>query len=660
MTPRVPQALPSARRFGAVPVLALSLTLLAVALLAVPAVAQDGGGDLGQEVYAKWCSHCHGEDGAGKGVAASRLKPEPRDFTSGKYKVRTTTTGNVPTDADVERAIREGLAYTSMPAFPPSQINDAELDAVVEYVKSFSDWFSDPELQDPEVVEIPEPPPYDPEAAATVGRQVYEETGCARCHGDLGRGDGSSAPTLVDDWGNHIRVADLTMPWTFRGGGTRKDIFRTMSTGFNGTPMPGFHNALGSTPEESRERMWAIVDYIVSLAGGPPEGGSYEAPYANLLRSVPADGGIDLEQGAELFENAPKAMFSLFGQIVEPGRNFYPQVYAVTAQAIHNDDEVAIRLTWHDMRAENVGSNGPDLEVPEWEEQLAEIGVTVDDGDDGGGEDEGGGFWGDAASDEGADEGGGDGFWGDAAADEDEAEDGGGDFWGDAAADEGDGDEGGGDDFWGDAAADEGAEGGGDDFWGQEESGGGAGSSLPEGPTTEFSDAVAIQLPLQMPAGIRQPYFLFGDAQNPVDLWFVDLADPDEAVRYEGRGSAAVTRAEGGDPVETVAEYRDGEWSVIFKRRRQGGAGVAFEEGTFLPIAFSVWDGFNRERGNKRALTSWYHLYVEPLEKPSPVKPMVQAGVAVLLLELLFIGLIRRRHAKNAKNDKNDNAEKTA
>jgi mono/diheme cytochrome c family protein len=613
--------------------LALSLSFLVTA----PALAQDGDGDLGQQVYAKWCSHCHGEDGSGQGVAALRLRPEPRDFTSGKYKVRTTTTGNIPTDADIERAIRRGLAYTSMPAFPPSQISDAELDAVVGYIKSFSDWFSDPELQDPEVVEIPEPPPYDAESAATVGRQIYEETGCARCHGNLGRGDGSSAPTLVDDWGNHIRVADLTMPWTFRGGGTRKDIFRTMSTGFNGTPMPGFHNALGSTPEESRERMWAIVDYIISLAGGPPEGESYEAPYANLLRSVPADGGIDLEQGAELFENAPKATFPLFGQIVEPGRNFYPQIYAVTAQAIHNDDEVAIRLTWHDMRAETVGSNAPDLEVPEWDGQLAEVGVTVDDG---GGDEEGGGFWGDAAADEGADEGGGDDFWGDAAADE--SEDGGG----------------GGDDFWGDAAADEGDGGGGDDFWGEEESGGDAGSTLPEGPTTEFSDAVAIQLPLQMPTGIRQPYFLFGDAQNPVDLWFVDLADPDRAVRYEGRGSSAVTPAEGGEPVETVAEYRDGEWSVILKRQRQGGAGVTFEEGSFLPIAFTVWNGFNRERGNKRALTSWYHLYVEPLEKPSPVKPMVQAGVAVLLLELLFIGLIRRRHGKSAKNA--NNAEKTA
>ncbi|MEE8522894.1 MAG: c-type cytochrome, partial [Thermoanaerobaculia bacterium] len=309
--------------------------LLLALLFATPALAQDT--ELGKEVYDKWCAHCHGENGDGQGVAASRVKPVPRDFTSGKYKIRMTTTGNIPTDDDLERAIRRGLPYSSMPAFTESFINDRELDALVTYVKSFSDWFEDPDMQSPEVITIPTPPAYDQETAMTAGRQIYEETGCGRCHGNLGRGDGASAPTLVDDWGNNIRVADLTMPWTFRGGGARRDIFRTMSTGFNGTPMPGFHNNLAATPEESQQRMWAIVDYMLALAGGPAPGDTFEAPYVNLLRSVPTEEEeIDLGRGAELFADAPKAMFPLYGQIVEPGRNFYPSTIAVTAQAIHN------------------------------------------------------------------------------------------------------------------------------------------------------------------------------------------------------------------------------------------------------------------------------------------------------------------------------------
>ncbi len=603
----------------------LALVLLFLGAASAPAQEAGAEGGLGKEVYDKWCAHCHGDQGDGEGVAASRLNPKPRDFTSGKYKIRMTTTGNIPLDSDLVRAVRLGLAGTSMPAFPETYLSDAEVDAVVEYIKSFSDWFEDPERQNPETITIPQPPPYDEEAARTVGRQVYEETGCARCHGEHGRGDGPSAPTLVDDWGNWIRVADLTMPWTFRGGGTRRDIYRSMSTGFYGTPMPGFHNNLGATPEESQKRMWAIVDYMLSLAGGPHEDG--ETPYVNLLRSVPYDDAIELEKGDEMFAQAPAATFPLFGQIVEPGRNFYPSAVAVTAQAIHNESDIAFRVTWNDMRAETGGSNAPDLAAPAWDVYLAETGQA--EGGDGEGE---GDFWGDEAGGEG-DEGG--DFWGDEAADGGgDAEEG--DFWGEEAADEGDGG-----DFWGEeASADEG-----DDFWGEGDEAAAAPASGT--PDTEFSDAVALQFPLTKPEGVRQPYFLFGDAQNPVDLWFVDTSKPDLGVRYEGRGSSAVSLAEGGEEIETRATYEHGQWSVIFKRKRKS-SGLSFEESEFLPVAFSVWDGFNRERGNRRGLSSWYQVYVEPLERPSPMGPMARAGLTVLGLELLFIAMVRRR--KNGKN----------
>ncbi len=601
------------RKLRALPILTVLLHAL---LLAQPfaAQAQDASGDLGRQVYAKWCGHCHGENGDGKGVAASRLKPLPRDFTSGKYKIRMTTTGNIPTDEDLTNAIRRGLPATSMPPFPDAYLSDAEVAAVVGYIKSFSPWFADPERLNPETITIPDPPPYDLEAARTVGRKVYEETGCGRCHGELGRGDGPSAPTLVDDWGDHIRTADLSMPWTFRGGGTRRDIFRSMSTGFYGTPMPGFYNNLGATPEESQERMWAIVDYMLSLAGGPQEDGA--TPYVNLMRSVPYDDTIDLETGAEMFAEAPAATFPIFGQIVEPGRDFYPSAVAVTAQAIHNDRDIAFRLTWHDMRAEVAGTNAPDLPAPTWDEHLAEIGQSAEAGDSGGeGE---GDFWGDEAAEDSGDEG---------------------------SGDEGSGDEGSGD-FWGDEATDPAGEEDAGDFWGEDDSG----EAAPLGgtPDTEFSDAIALQFPLEKSEGVRQPYFLFGDSQNAVDLWFVDLARPGKGMRYEGRGSSAVAPAEGGEEIETSAIYEDGEWSVIFKRKRKSG-GQSFEEGEFLPVAFSVWDGFNRERGNRRGLSSWYQVYVEPSERPSPIGPMARAGVAVLGLELLFIAMVRR----NARRKKN-------
>jgi len=195
------------------------------------------------------------------------------------------------------------------------------------------------------------------------------------------------------------------------------------------------------------------------------------------------------------------------------------------------------------------------------------------------------------------------------------------------------------DDFW--AEEDE------DDFWADEEA---PADDVPSGPDTEFSDAVALQFPLKNPAGVRQPYFIFGDAQNAVDLWFVDLAGPTQGIRYEGRGSSALTLAQSGEMIETSATYDNGEWSVLFKRKRKSG-GLSFDEGSFLPMAFSVWDGFNRERGNRRGLSAWYQVYVEPIERPSPVGPMARAGVTVLGLELLFIAMVRRRGKKDRKQD---------
>ena len=134
------------------------------------------------------------------------------------------------------------------------------------------------------------------------------------------------------------------MPWTFRGGGTRRDIFRTMSTGFNGTPMPGFYNNLGTTPEESQKRMWAIVDYMLSLSGGPPASGKAEAPYANLLTAVGTDEELDVTRGKELFEGAPASLFPIVGQIMEPGRDFYPSATAIRAQAVYNKNDIAFLL----------------------------------------------------------------------------------------------------------------------------------------------------------------------------------------------------------------------------------------------------------------------------------------------------------------------------
>ena len=538
--------------------LGLVTLLLGASMPLVRAQGPDLGSEAqrqaGKTLYLKYCAQCHGEAGDGDAYGTPHLLPKPRNFTSGKFKVRSTPTGALPTHQDIVNIIRRGMPYTSMPAWP--NLSQTDLSNLAYFIKTFSADFANPEIV-PQPVPLPGAPGMTTESVEA-GKKLYEETGCIRCHGNLGRGDGPSAPTLKDDWGYPVRAADLSQSWTFRGGSSREDIFRTMTTGFNGTPMPGFLDAL--TPEQR----WAITDYIVSLSGT-------EGPrYTNLVIAKHVEDPIDLARGAALFESAPVARFPIVGQIVEPGRAFRPAATSVMVQAVYDAESIALLVRWHDMSAERSGANGPSLPVPLEEEEVAAAAAAPAAAD-------AGGVFGDAEVEPGA-----------------EAQD----------------------PFAEDAA--------------------------PAAPTSEFSDAVAVQLPSQFSGGARRPYFIFGDAQEPVDLWFFDLARSG-ASQYTGKGSADIAPNDTGE-VTGVASYDEGEWSVIFTRPLRPTSGVPMVAGTFVPVAFSVWDGLSRERGNRRGLSAWYHVYIEPADVPSPLVPMIQTALTILVIELALIGWVRWRY----------------
>jgi mono/diheme cytochrome c family protein len=561
----------TARRIGPRSSLAAGCVALVAALCAAPTgsvrvAAQDVGTDAqresGKKLYAKYCSQCHGDNGDGEGYATPHLLPRPRNFTTGKFKVRSTPTGSLPTHQDLVNIIRRGMPYTSMPAWPA--LTDQEVSDIAYFITTFSADFSNKELV-PKAADLPSAPKFTKESAEA-GRKLYEETGCVRCHGTLGRGDGPSAPTLVDDFGHPIRPADLAQSWTFRGGSTREDIFRTMSTGFNGTPMPGFLDAL--TPEQR----WAITDYIVALSG------SYGPGYTNLVVAKHVLDPIDLSKGTKNFESAPAARFPIVGQIMEPGRAFHPPATSVVVQAVYDGESIAVLLRWHDMSAQKTGTNGPALKVPIEEEEEAATGAAAP-----------------AAG-------------------------------GDAANPFGD------QEVAAKPAGQKPAQPA--DPFAEEQ-------AAPAAAGSEFSDAVAVQIPSAVPTGARKPYFIFGDGQNSVDLWFYDLAR-NGPQQFTGKGSADIAANDTGD-VTGIASYDQGEWSVIFKRPLRPSSGARLTPGEFMPIAFSVWDGLSRERGNRRGLTLWYSLYVEPEVVPSAIGPMVKTALLILAFELAIIWWVRRR-----------------
>jgi mono/diheme cytochrome c family protein len=526
-----------------------------------PDVGTEAQRESGKTLYVKNCAQCHGEKGDGEGYATPHLLPRPRDFTRAQFKVRTTPNGSLPTHQDLVNIIRRGMPYTSMPAWP--DLTDQEVSNLAYYITSFSPEFSSPER-------VPKPDSFPSGPSVTnesieLGKKLYADTGCLKCHGNLGRGDGPSAPTLKDDLNHPIRAANLTQPWTFRGGPTREDIFRTMSTGLNGTPMPSFTDSL------STEQRWAITDFIVSLSGTSDPG------YTNLVVAKFVPDPIDVAKGTASFEAAPVARFPILGQITEPGRAFHPAATSVTVQAIYDTESIALLVRWHDMGADKGGKAGPMLPVPPEEEEQAS-GAPAS---------------GSSTSP------------------------------------------------FGDAEVQQPAGGAPVDPFAEE--------TAPAAAASEFSDAVAVQIPAQATTGARKPYFIFGDSQSPVDLWFFDLARS-EPLQFTGRGSADVAPSDAGE-VTGVASYDQGEWSAIFKRPLGSTSGAAFAPGQFMPIAFSVWDGFSRDRGNRRGLTVWQSLYLEPEVVPSAVGPMIRIALFILALELVIIGWVRWRYGSRARNE---------
>jgi mono/diheme cytochrome c family protein len=218
----------------------------------------------GKQVYDKWCTGCHGDTGAGDGEAAERMLPRPRDFTRGVYQIRTTASGELPMDQDIRHVVEDGMPGTAMPEWK-SRLTSEELEAVVAYVKTFSRDFQD---ATPQPIALGKAPGSS-DAGITEGREIYRKLECFKCHGQAGRGDGKSAPTLTDDWDHPIRAADLTHSWNFNGGAMVEQIYARLRTGLDGTPMPSFSDVIESKLITD-EQLWRVAQYVRSLSPAEP------------------------------------------------------------------------------------------------------------------------------------------------------------------------------------------------------------------------------------------------------------------------------------------------------------------------------------------------------------------------------------------------------
>jgi cytochrome c oxidase cbb3-type subunit 2 len=116
-------------------------------------------------------------------------------------------------------------------------------------------------------------PPAPSQQLVEHGKEIWEQAKCWECHGKTGKGDGEKAPGLKDDQGFTMVPADLTAG-QFKSGPTVEDIYRTMTTGLSGTPMPSYRDAF---PDEDR---WALAYYVLSLS-------AYKDPLTKQPLAIP-------------------------------------------------------------------------------------------------------------------------------------------------------------------------------------------------------------------------------------------------------------------------------------------------------------------------------------------------------------------------------------
>jgi mono/diheme cytochrome c family protein len=239
-------------------------SLAIAAVVAAPMWAQEAHvGDLtgnaaqGKKEYRRYCVGCHGPLGDGNGDNAPWVDPKPRDFVGATFKCRSTPTGTLPTDQDLYNAITRGFTNSNMPHWD-SLLEQTRVD-LVAYIKTFSPRWKSEKAGEP--IKVPAEP------AVTVqsiehGQELFQKMECWKCHGQQGRGDGPSAPTLTDSKDQPIRpynFADGRDDSRFKCGSTNEDLYRIFMTGLDGTPMPSFADVI--QPNDA----WDLVHYLRTL-----------------------------------------------------------------------------------------------------------------------------------------------------------------------------------------------------------------------------------------------------------------------------------------------------------------------------------------------------------------------------------------------------------
>ncbi len=295
----------------------------------------------GKAIYLHMCVFCHGKDGNGGGKATSYLFPWPRDFSRGIFKFRSTPAGALPHDEDLYRTIINGVPGTSMPAWKDA-LSPEDTWALIKLIKKFSPRFS--EETAPPALKIGTPPPATPQLIER-GKTLWDQHRCSECHGPNGKGDGKLADSLIDAWKHAVFVHDITRPALFKAGQTPQDIYRTLSTGFDGTPMESYAHL----PENDR---WALTHFVRSRFRGELKSAEFETDLYSYLVDVELSTDIN----SPVWDNVESKELVLRPLSARRGA-----VETINFSSVNNGEQIAIRLKWLDSTKDAYSEKTQDI-----------------------------------------------------------------------------------------------------------------------------------------------------------------------------------------------------------------------------------------------------------------------------------------------------------
>ncbi len=549
--------------------------------------------EAGKRVYFTKCVWCHGVEGAGDGPGAVRLWPRPRNFNSGTFKIRHTVSGQLPLiDVDLFDTVTHGLPGSAMPSWEGILTDEQRRDVlafVTTQLVQDRDW-QDEEFEEFFVLDSDElsPKSATPESIKR-GSELVVERKCIECHGLEGRGDGN-AFNLKDDWGFSIQPADWHKCWNFRGSRQDpynvKNIFRTFSTGLNGTPMPSFAD------NTSVDERWDIANYVNSLCERDTEIDVVQGqvtddtaqqlaqgvalgidpltdkPKSNfVIPSKYVEGDLPVETEDERWNLVPRRWIAMGGQITHKPRNFVNRIDDIWVQALYNDTHIEFLFRWND-RSRSIQEG--DVDWDPTEVNLVDYGVE-----------------------------------------EQPAQ--------------------------GTTFA--------EDPFHQESIAAKQNRYAVYNDSIAFQFPIKWQ---ELPAP-RKPRYFWGDERFSADLtkW---TADGTVAVYEGTGWDEDFTELDFAEEVEVVkADWANGRWTVILKRPLKGDyEEVAYlERGQYIPMVFFAWDGHNGDVGRKMAVSAFYYLVMEP---PIPMTAYIYpilVVVGIIVMEGWVLG--RRANKRKAQ-----------